>query len=155
MTSAWIKPARACAALASLALLAGCVSDERIGGPHGWAPLTPGAEFTPAAASAAGQEGWVILSCAMTEGRRIKDCEVVQEYPKNWGYGEAALRLREGIVIAEDETAAIPAGEKLRLPVLFCIPGKGPCTREAVRARHVAHRSRLGATFPGEEPIPE
>ena len=110
---------------------------------------------TPPVASAVSQEGWVILSCAMTEDRRIEDCDVVQEYPKNWGYGEAALRLREGIVIAENEAAAIPDGERLRLPVLFCIPGEGPSTKEPVRARHIAHRQKLGATFPGEEPIPE
>ncbi|MFN3989364.1 MAG: hypothetical protein ACK4IS_03805 [Erythrobacter sp.] len=60
-----------------------------------WAPsmdFSKGREFYPPAAVKAGIEGVGVLRCLAVRRDRVRDCKLIEESPKNHGFGEAALK---------------------------------------------------------------
>lgn len=60
-----------------------------------WAPsmdFSKGREFYPPAAVKAGIEGVGVLRCLAVRRDRVRDCKLIDESPKNHGFGEAALK---------------------------------------------------------------
>lgn len=80
--------------------------------------------FWPKAAAKQGLEGWARLLCTVGSDGRLHNCEVLTESPLGWGFGEAALRMREGFQLRSDP---VGRGEKLSLGVFFCRDAFSAC----------------------------
>lgn len=68
----------------------------------------------PAKAKAAGVSGAVDLSCTATHDDRLKDCAVVGEDPRGYGFGQAARVLARSMRVA-----GARSGDEVRVPVNF------------------------------------
>jgi hypothetical protein len=73
---------------------AGSGAQQRIIFVASWAPsmdFAKGREFYPPAAIKSGIEGVAVLRCFVMRRDRVRDCKLVDENPRNQGFGEAAL----------------------------------------------------------------
>ena len=61
------------------------------------------------------EEGRAVLSCVAVGDGRVRDCTVAEERPTGGNAGEEALRQAPDLRIA----ATVPAGKKVRVPVIF------------------------------------
>lgn len=68
----------------------------------------------PAKAKAEGVGGGVELACTTAASGALKDCEVLVETPRNYGFGAAARQLARSIRVA-----GAPSGTELRVPITF------------------------------------
>lgn len=69
--------------------------------------------------------GRVVLACVISASGRLQDCRVVEETPRGYGFGEAALRAAGRYVVRADGPgdAAAVVGRTVNLPVAFTVRG--------------------------------
>jgi hypothetical protein len=99
-------------------LLGGCVPEHVMG--ENWAgpSSSPGdREFTSRAAVEDHVEGHAVIACRQLAEGRISGCRLTYEAPLGYGFGAAALRMSEEMVI---RSHAVPIGEQTVVPVNFC-----------------------------------
>jgi TonB family protein len=84
------------------------------------APAVPSIDGYPMRALREGAGGRVTLSCILQENLSVRDCEVIEEDPVDFGFGETAMR-RVGqfrFKVPADGTLA-PVGAAIRIPFNF------------------------------------
>lgn len=73
----------------------------------------------PAAARSAGVGGRVVLSCGVSERGVMETCAIVEETPKEFGFGAAALLLAPHYFMKPAMSDGQPTRATIRLPVTF------------------------------------
>ncbi|HET6971548.1 MAG TPA: energy transducer TonB [Phenylobacterium sp.] len=68
----------------------------------------------PAKAKAEGIGGGVELACTTTASGGLKDCDVLVETPRGYGFGSAARTLTRAMKVA-----GVPGGTEVRVPMSF------------------------------------
>lgn len=68
----------------------------------------------PAKAKAEGLGGAADLACTVAGGGRLRDCDVLGETPRGYGFGVAARKLAVKL-----QAAGVTAGQEVRVPVTF------------------------------------
>jgi protein TonB len=88
--------------------------------------------FYPPAARAAGVSGYVVLECYVNQDESLGGCQVVEESPGGYGFGEASLKAVRTFK-ADFKTAdgaPVPGqGLKVRIPIRWTLEhaaGGGP-----------------------------
>jgi TonB family protein len=76
----------------------------------------------PAAARSAGVGGRVILSCVVSERGVMETCVIVEETPKEFGFGAAALLVARYYFMKPAMSDGKPTRATVRLPVTFQKP---------------------------------
>lgn len=76
------------------------------------------AHYYPQRAVARGMEGEVVLDCLVAVSGRLA-CAVVSETPRNWGFGEAALRIAADHRMAPAMRNGAPVEGRYRMRVPF------------------------------------
>ena len=127
---------RALAGLSTVLLLAGCVViPEQVHGDDWVGPVQSAKDssFYPARALRTKKTGKVLLNCFMEQDGRLQDCRVRFEYPKGWGFGDAALKMYSSIVIpmSQADMAHANVGEdhdRVMIPISFTL-GRKSCVQ--------------------------
>jgi len=118
------------AIIGSSAVLVACGTPEQVVSNNwdGALSTPPGQEHTPPEALRRGVEGWALLQCVAGEEHQATQCILLVETPQGWGFGEAALRMQDGLrardVSSYGGTVPKP-GEIFYIPVMFC-PANDP-----------------------------
>lgn len=77
-----------------------------------YAALDPAGPFWPDMALRAGEAGSATVQCVALASGKLTDCEVVQESPRGFGFGQAALRMAQrGWMTAAPLPPDAPKGE--------------------------------------------
>ncbi len=85
--------------------------------PTAWTAAPTAADMAavyPAKAKAAGLGGGVELACTAMSSGSLKDCDVIAEAPRGYGFGSAARTLAQSIKVA-----GVPNGTEVRVPISF------------------------------------
>jgi TonB family protein len=85
--------------------------------PTAWLAAPTAADMAsayPAKAKAEGIGGGAELACTVGMGGALKDCDVLAESPRGYGFGSAARTLARSIKVA-----GMPAGTEVRTPISF------------------------------------
>jgi TonB family protein len=69
----------------------------------------------PARAKAAGVSGTAMLACRVARDNHPRDCEAVKETPGNYGFGAAARKLAENMVVDTPDMV----GKNIFIPMMF------------------------------------
>jgi TonB family protein len=80
----------------------------------------PREAFYPQEALTHERQGSAILACVIQEDRTV-DCSVLSETPAEFGFGLAAVRLRESMQVTEEAFGqpGLSAGDRIRTPITF------------------------------------
>lgn len=72
-------------------------------------------------------EGWVVMACDVRADGTLTTCEIIEETPLSYGFGQAALKL-SGLFQMEPRTpdGRSVAGAKVRLRLQFNMPDPWP-----------------------------
>lgn len=82
------------------------------------------ARVYPPAAVKRGLSGRATISCRVSASGELNECEVIEESPPEYGFGEAALKLvPEFRMTKEIRTGQSVEGGTVRIPIRFAIPG--------------------------------
>jgi hypothetical protein len=69
------------------------------------------------------QTGWAVVQCAIAADGRLAQCAVIDEYPLDMGFADAALRLTAFYQAASKDAVGAPvAGALVRIPMNFNLP---------------------------------
>lgn len=83
------------------------------------------ARFFPPSARELGVSGRVVLQCTPQRDGSLKDCAVVEETPKGWGFGGAGLRMAAKFRMTPRSAAAQTAvGQPVSIPIQMIAPLK-------------------------------
>jgi TonB family protein len=80
-------------------------------------------QYYPKAALHAGIEGAARLDCVLDARGIIRSCDVRDEDPPGWGFGQAAIAMMIGVQV-EDASPASPRWPNAVAPVRFKLPFK-------------------------------
>ena len=119
--------------MVSTILLCSCATPEpeHVVGANWVGPAdTPlGKEYTPARARRWDTEGLAIVQCLADGEQKPNDCKVIYEWPQDFGFGEAALKLTAKLMVSTTkgyDGHVLATGEPFINPVFFC-----PAARDA------------------------
>ena len=76
------------------------------------------ARYYPRRAMERGVEGQVVLDCSVTN-TGLLNCAVVSETPRNWGFGEAALRISRDYQMVPATRDGVPIEGRYRMVAPF------------------------------------
>jgi TonB family protein len=107
------------ASLAALCATPACAQSGLVT-PTAWIAAPTAAQMAaayPAKAKAEGVGGDVELACTAMRSGALKDCEVLSETPRGYGFSSAARTLARSI-----QVAGVPNGAEVRVPISFPAP---------------------------------
>lgn len=83
--------------------------------------------FYPEKAQREEQGGGAVVACDLDAAARLNACRVVREWPADYGFGEAALKLTS-IVQIDPKSVDLndPARNRLVMPIVFATPRSMP-----------------------------
>ena len=88
------------------------------------------AQYFPYRAVSAHVSGHVVLNCQVKSNGRLAHCKVIEESPKGWRFGDAALYASVWFQMKPETADGQPtAGAELSVPVDFDFPQKNPLRR--------------------------
>ena len=82
--------------------------------------------------------GWVVMKCRVSPSRTLGICAVLHEEPLGLAFGDAAVRLKDGLKIHE-----LGSGPEIYQRVHFCHP-ESPAACDQARAASAAFTAQLG-----------
>jgi protein TonB len=87
--------------------------------------------FYPPAARAAGVSGYVVLDCVVKQDQKLGDCQVIEESPTGYGFGEASLKAARVFKMSLTTTQGdqVPGdGLRVKIPIRWTLqrPATGP-----------------------------
>lgn len=84
------------------------------------------ARFYPDEALGRGISGRATISCLVQATGRLADCEVISEYPRGAGFGQATVRVLErGLEMGASDGGPLPeraAGARVEIPLTWAVP---------------------------------
>jgi hypothetical protein len=135
------------AVIACFAALSGCATDT-VEGANWVGPRTapPDQAYAPSEAMRHNIEGWAMLLCVAGEGQMATHCVPLAETPPGWGFGDAAMRMRNNLRGADTHSFGghVPkVGESFKIPVVFCPPLKAATCAAEMHAQIAAFSNQI------------
>lgn len=85
------------------------------------------ARFYPDRATRLEREGSATIQCIVDAGGLLTACEIIAESPRDFGFGEAALKMSRLFKLKPLTRDGQPvAGASVRIPLVFRLPDPGP-----------------------------
>jgi TonB family protein len=84
------------------------------------------ADLYPRAALRQKLEGYAVVGCTLTASYGLKDCQVISESPPDVGFGPAAVRMAQLMILPAGDRANARPGAVIRLPIRFKLPNGKP-----------------------------
>lgn len=84
--------------------------------------IHPDADYYPERALRLEKEGRVLLSCEVSSEGFLSNCIVIEETPKDFGFGEAAIRRSAYFKMLPPRGGTNVSGTRVQIPVDFTLP---------------------------------
>lgn len=85
------------------------------------------AKHYPGRASAEEKGGWAIISCRISDDRRLTACKVAAEAPEGYGFGDAAVAVADEFRLVKPKDGQSITGRRVRIPIAWSLEGnQGP-----------------------------